>query len=76
MYVYVCVCVRVCVRVCVCVCVCVCACVYVCMYVCVHVCVREWGDVLASFPGPAQHFVACSMEKREGPGMFPHASMT
>ena len=27
--------------------------------------------LLASFPGPAQVFVACSMEKRGEPGMFP-----
>ena len=28
--------------------------------------------ILASFPGPAQLFIACSMEKRGEPGMFPH----
>ena len=31
---------------------------------------------LASFPGPAQLFVACSTEKRGEPGMFPHVSIT
>ena len=30
---------------------------------------------LASFPGPAQLFVACSTEKRGEPGMFPHVSI-
>ena len=33
-------------------------------------------DVLASFPGPTQFFVACSMEKRGKPGIFSHVSMT
>ena len=31
---------------------------------------------LASFPGPAQLFVACSTEKRGEPGIFSHVSMT
>ena len=31
---------------------------------------------LASFPGPAQLFVACSTEKRREPGIFSHVSMT
>ena len=31
---------------------------------------------LASFPGPAQLFVACSTEKRGEPGIFSHVNMT
>ena len=31
---------------------------------------------VASFPGPAQLFVACSTEKRGEPGIFSHVSMT
>ena len=32
-------------------------------------------QAIASFPGPAQLFVACSMEKRGEPGIFSHVSM-
>ena len=35
----------------------------------------EVSIVLASFPGPAQLFVACSTEKRGEPGIFSHVSM-
>ena len=31
---------------------------------------------VASFPGPAQLFVACSTEKQGETGMFPHVSIT
>ena len=41
---------------------------------CVLVQIRQLG--LASFPGPAQLFVACSTEKQGEPGMFPHVSIT
>ena len=34
------------------------------------------GNFLASFPGPAQLFVACSTVKRGEPGIFSHVSMT
>ena len=30
---------------------------------------------IASYPGPAQLSVACSMEKQGGPGIFSHVSM-
>jgi len=34
------------------------------------------GELLASFPGPAQLFVACSTGKWGGPGIFSHVNMT
>ena len=34
---------------------------------------RGW---IASFPGPAQLSVACSIEKQGEPGIFSHVSMT
>ena len=38
-------------------------------------CWKKWSPGLASFPGPAQLFVACSTEKRGEPGIFSHVSM-
>ena len=32
------------------------------------------GNMVASFPGPAQLSVACSMEKQGEPGIFSHMS--
>ena len=36
----------------------------------------EQGFELASFPGPAQLFIACGTEKHGEPGIFSHVSMT
>ena len=38
--------------------------------------VAKIQDSIASFPGPAQLFVACSTKKRGEPGIFSHMSMT
>ena len=35
-----------------------------------------WVRWVASFPAPAQLFIACSTEKRGEPGMFPHVRMS
>ena len=37
---------------------------------------EQFGVEVASFPGPAQLSVTCSMEKRGEPGIFSHMSMT
>ena len=47
-------------------------------YVYVHSIAHDkyYSTVIALFPGPAQLFVAISMEKCEEPGIFSHVSMT
>ena len=39
-------------------------------------CLKYTCVLVASFPGPAQLSVACSMKKQGKPGIFSHVSMT